>query len=107
MFSRSDSFVDLSLRILTAVIVAVLLLALGLLAWNFLTPRRPEAMPVPLVDLAPKPAQQSEPAAAPVPTKGEVLLDPGRVYRCVIKGRTTFSERPCPDGSTAEPTARR
>jgi hypothetical protein len=107
MFFRSDSFVDLTLRILTGAILIVLVVALGLLAWNFLRPKAPGAPAVPIVEVAPKPAPAPAVAPAPEPEKSEVLLNPGQVYRCVIKGRTTFSERPCPDGEADPPKAKR
>ncbi len=108
MFTGSDRFVDLALRILTGVILSVLVLALVLLIWSFLKPRMPSTPPVPLVEVEPKPAPKVEPAAPAAPAKGEVLLNPGQVYRCVINGRTTFSERPCPKGGAAEsPPAKR
>lgn len=98
----SDSFLDLSLRILTGVIVAVLAVALVMLIWNFFSPRLPVDAPVPVVEIAPKPAAPPEQAPSAAPTKGEVLLNPGQVYKCVINGRTTFSERPCPEGSKTD-----
>lgn len=106
MFIRGDNFVDLSLRILTVVILTVLFFALGLLIWRFLSPPPASVKTVPLVDVAPKPTATAEPAAPAAPAKGEVLLDPGKVYRCVVNGRTTFSERPCPNGA-AVPTAKK
>jgi hypothetical protein len=108
MFTGTDRFVDLALRILTGVILSVLVLALVLLIWNFLKPRMPSAPPVPLVEVEPKPAPKVDPAAPPAAAKGEVLLNPGQVYRCVINGRTTFSEKPCPQsGGGASPPAKR
>ncbi len=107
MFTGSDRFVDLTLRILTGLILAVLILALSLLFWDFLKPRAQDAAPVPLVEVEPKPAPKAEPAVPAAPAKSEVLLNPGQVYRCVINGRTTFSERPCPKGAADSPPAKR
>jgi hypothetical protein len=105
MFTRSDSFVDLSLRILTGVIVAGLIVALALLLWNFLAKNPPGPNSVPVVEVAPKPAPAPDPVAPP-PAKGEVLLNPGQVYRCVVNGRTVFSERPCPGSGETAPAKR-
>lgn len=107
MFTGSDRFVDLTLRVLTGVIVAVLLVALALLLWNSLRPQGQNPTAVPLVEVEPKPAPKAESAPPAAPAKGEVLLNPGQVYRCVINGRTTFSERPCPKGAADSPPAKR
>ena len=102
MSSRRDRFVDLSLRILTGLIMAALVFALGLLAWRFLAEPEPATPAVPLVEVAPKPEATAEPAKPAPPAKDEVLLKPGQVYRCVVNGRTTFSDRPCPEGATTK-----
>lgn len=107
MLTRGDGFVDLSLRILTIVIVAVLLFSLGLLLWRVLSPPQPGVANVPVIDVAPKATSASEPVTAPTPPKAEVLLDPGKVYRCVVNGRTTFSERPCPASAAQPPAGKR
>jgi hypothetical protein len=106
MFTGSDSFVDLSLRILTGVILVVLLVALALLIWHVARPRAPAQAPIPLVDVAPKPAPAAAPAVPEAPPKPQVLHDPGKVYRCVVAGRTTFSERPCPQATETAPPKR-
>lgn len=107
MFTGSDRFVDLTLRILTGVILAGLLVALVLLIWNALRPMPPATAPVPLVEVEPKPAPKAEPAAPAPAAKPEVLLNPGQVYRCVINGRTTFSDKPCPPGAAESPPTKR
>lgn len=99
MFSGSDRFVDLTLRILTGVVLAGLVVALVLLLWNSLRPPVPTTVPIPLVEVEPKPAPKAEPVAPVAPAKGEVLLNPGQVFRCIVNGRTTFSDKPCPKGS--------
>lgn len=99
MTSTSDRFVDLSLRILTLVVGAVLLACLALLIYRWSVP--PAAAPtVTLVPVTPKPnvaakAAVAEPARAP-----EVLMAPGKMFQCVVNGRKSFSDRPCPDGAT-------
>lgn len=107
MFTGSDRFVDLTLRILTGVILAAFVVALVLLIWNALRPTVRATAPVPLVEVEPKPAPQAEPALPAAPAKPEVLLNPGQVYRCVINGRTTFSDKPCPQGGGDSPPAKR
>jgi hypothetical protein len=107
MFTGSDRFVDFTVRILTGLVLAGLVVALVLLIWNSLQPPVRGAAPIPLVEVEPKQAPKAEPAAPAAPAKGEVLLNPGQVYRCVINGRTTFSERPCPkDGAGSTPAKR-
>lgn len=107
MFTGSDRVVDLTLRILTGIIVAVLVVALLLLIWNSLRPATDGIAPVPVVEVEPKSAPKSEPLPAPAPEKGQVLLNPGQIYRCVINGRTTFSEMPCPQGGGESSSAKR
>lgn len=108
MFTGSDRFVDLTVRILTGLVLAGLMVALVLLIWNSLKPQVREPAPTPrLVEVEPKQAPKAEPAAPAASAKSEVLLNPGQVYRCVINGRTTFSERPCPkDGAGSTPAKR-
>jgi hypothetical protein len=107
MFTGSDRFVDFAVRILTGLVLAGLVVALVLLIWNSLRPATRQPAPIPLVEVEPKQAPKAEPAAPKASAKGEVLLNPGQVYRCVVNGRTTFSERPCPKEGASSPPAKR
>jgi hypothetical protein len=94
MLSASDRFVDISLRILTLVVGAVLLACLGLLTYRWTVPPRvaPTVKIVPVVPrITPAPViPAAVPARAP-----EVLMAPGKMFRCVVNGRALFSDRPC------------
>lgn len=106
MFSGNDRFVDLSLRILTGVIVTAMATAVILLASSSLRSAAQESAPIPLVVLEPKPVGDAERTTPAPRAQAEVLFNPGRIYRCVIKGRTTFSERPCPGERADSPAGR-
>jgi hypothetical protein len=49
---------------------------------------------VPVVEIGVRPAPPAKPVAQPAP-KGEVLMNPGRIFKCEVNGRVTFSEQPC------------
>lgn len=96
MLAKTDRFVDVSLRILSATIMLTLIGALILLLYRTV---RPEPAPAPataVVEVTPTPAPVT-PKAEPAPQKAEVLHSPGQVFKCTVNGRVTFSEKPCPD----------
>jgi hypothetical protein len=101
MVAKTDRFVDVTLRILTGVLLLALIGALGLLLYRSLMPQPAEPPPVPVVEVAPKPAPAAPAVAAPAP-KGEVLQVPGQVFKCFVNGRATFSDKPCPEGKAAK-----
>ncbi len=96
MQTTGDRFVDLSLRILTLVVGAVLVACLVLLFYRWSAPSaaKPAMNLVPVTPkvIAPLPvaSQQTEPAP-------EVLMAPGKMFECVVHGRKLFSDRPCPE----------
>jgi hypothetical protein len=102
---QADSGFDLSLRLLTALVVVALAASVGLLVYRWVAPRLDQA------NTGPVRARASEPApAAASPEVGprhgdEVLMDPGRVFRCEEQGRVTFSDQACVGGSPAAPPA--
>lgn len=100
MFSTGDRFYDFSLRVLMGFVTLVLLGCIGFLAFRWLQPQAATDPGVPLVQVEVKPP--AEPAAAPPAPepKAEVLLAPGKIFRCELKGRVTFSDQPCPAGAT-------
>jgi hypothetical protein len=100
MFSTGDRFYDFSLRVLTGFVTLVLLGCIGFLVYRWLQPQEPADHGIPLVQVQVKPSP--EPAAAPpAPApKAEILLAPGKIFRCESKGRVTFSDHLCPEGAT-------
>jgi hypothetical protein len=92
--SNADRLYDLSLRILMVVVSVGLVASVAFLTYRWLAPPRPIQTDVPVVEIGVKPAQASVPAASPAP-KGEVLMNPGQIFKCDANGRITFSEQPC------------
>ncbi len=95
----SDRYFDLSLRLLTIFVLVSLVACVGFLSYRWVGPRwfnkpaPPADPPVPAVT-SPAPAAETKPA--PV---DEVLMDPRKTFRCVEKGKVTFSDRACDSGS--------
>lgn len=92
--SNADRLYDLSLRILMVVVSVGLVASVAFLTYRWLAPPRPVQTEVPVVEVGIKPAQAATPAAPPAP-KGEVLMNPGQIFKCEVNGRITFSEQPC------------
>ncbi|MFZ5538910.1 MAG: hypothetical protein ACOY5V_04110 [Pseudomonadota bacterium] len=100
MFSTGDRFYDFSLRVLMGFVTIVLLGCIAFLAFRWFQPQAATDPGVPLVQVEVKPpAEPATPPAAPEP-KAQVLLAPGKIFRCELKGRVTFSDQLCPDGAT-------
>ena len=89
----SDRLYDLSLRILMAAIAIVLVGSVVLLVQRINKPAAPAAETVPLTELAPAPSQKSTPLDTAANT--QVLLAPGKVFRCESRNGVTFSDRAC------------
>jgi hypothetical protein len=99
MFSTGDRFYDLSLRILMGFVTIVLIGCVGFLAFRWLQPQAATDAGIPLVQVEVKPRVEPA-AAAPAPEpKAQVLLAPGKIFRCELKGRVTFSDQLCPEGA--------
>jgi len=99
----ADDSLDLSLRLLTALVIIALMGSVSLLAYRWIAPRLARDDNGPVVR---SPSPQAAPAVNPAqgPVKGdEVLMDPGHVFRCEVQGRVTFSDQTCPGGATAAP----
>jgi hypothetical protein len=104
----ADSSFELSLRLLTALVLVALAASVSLLGYRWIAPRFEAGGSG---DVHAK-ASQPAPAAA-APDKGpvhhdEVLMDPGHVFRCEEQGRVTFSDQACvgalaPPGPGAPP----
>lgn len=100
MQDAGDRFVDLSLRILTLVVGAVLLACLGLLLYRWSAP----AATTPIVTIVPVTPQTKPSASAAAPEiridpAPEVMMAPGKMYQCVVNGRKLFSDRPCAEAA--------
>src|SRR5262245_7271462 len=92
--TSADRLYDLSLRILMVVVSVGLVASVAFLTYRWLAPPRPVQTEVPVVEVGVKPTQAATPAAPPAP-KGEVLMNPGQIFKCDVNGRITFSEQPC------------
>jgi hypothetical protein len=97
----SDRSFDLSLRLLTTLVVIALTGSVSLLAYRFIAPRlsRGDSGPV---TAQPNPPMPPPAESATGPAKGdEVLMDPGRVFRCEDQGRVSFSDHACTSSTAA------
>ena len=97
----ADSSFDLSLRLLTALVMFALVGSVSLLAYRWIEQNRRNS------DAVPPPASATAPApVAHAPDQGpthrdEVLMDPGRVFKCEEQGRVTFSDQACTGAAPA------
>jgi hypothetical protein len=92
-----DHSFELSLRLLTVVVLLALVGSASLLAYRLVSPRFAEtdAGAVPVTAARPKPPPSKDNAG---PSKNEeVLMDPRQVFRCEDQGRVSFSDRACTD----------
>jgi hypothetical protein len=98
----ADSSFDLSLRLLTGLVMVALAASVSLLVYRWLAPRLDEgnAGPAPVSANRPAPAAAA-PNQAPL-HRDEVLMDPGRIFKCEEQGRVTFSDQAC-TGTAAPP----
>ena len=97
--NTSDHSFDLSLRLLTALVLVTLAGSVSFLAYRWLAPRFSQISNEPVA------AKISAPTTAP-PAKvdgaghgDQVLMDPGRVFRCEEQGRVLFSDQACPNAA--------
>lgn len=91
----ADSSFDLSLRLLTALVMFALAGSVSLLAYRWIEQNRrsSEAVPAPASTTPPAPVAHA-PEVGPT-HRDEVLMDPGRVFKCEEQGRVTFSDQAC------------
>jgi hypothetical protein len=92
--SPGDRLYDLSLRILMAVVSVGLVASVAFLTYRWLVPPRAPEVTVPVVEVGVKPAQASTSVPA-APPKAEVLMNPGKIFKCEVDGRVIFSEQAC------------
>jgi hypothetical protein len=92
---RSDRVYDFSLRILMLALTGVLIGCIALLLWRWVQPAKPRGDVVPVTEVPAKtePVQRAD---AALPASSQVLLSPGKVFRCDSGGKVTFTDRPCP-----------
>ena len=97
----ADRSFDFSLRLLTALVVIALAGSVSLLFYRWLAPSFSPSGAGTVARSTARP--QSAPAATVVgPTRGaEVLMDPGRVFRCEEQGRVSFSDQACGSSGAA------
>lgn len=97
---NAERLYDLSLRVLMAVVVATLIASVGFLTWRWMNPA-PTPSSLVRVTAVVRPATAPASPLEPAPmANAEVLLKPGQMYRCDRKGRVTFSDQPCTEGSS-------
>jgi hypothetical protein len=92
---------DLTLRVLTILVIGGLVGSASLLVYLWVAPRfaQNDAGPVTITTAQPRPKSS---AAAPGAAHGdEVLMDPGHVFRCEEQGRVTFSDQACTGSGAA------
>jgi hypothetical protein len=93
--AASDRSFELSLRLLTVVVLVALLGSTMLLAYRLIAPRLSATAgdPIHVIASRPKPAPS---ASSTSPATGDqVLMDPGHVFRCEEQGRVSFSDQAC------------
>jgi len=97
--NAGDRSFDLSLRLLTVLVLIALAGSVSFLAYRWLAPRFSQN------DNGRVSTTASHPPDTPAttvdgPAKGDqVLMDPGRVFRCEEQGRVSFSDQACPNGA--------
>lgn len=91
---RSDRYFELTLRILMLAVAAALLGCVAFLGYRWAQPARPDTSFVQVVQ-APSPAVAVPLPARAEPTPAQVLQAPGRIFRCEVQGRVTFSDQAC------------
>ncbi|HYA66375.1 MAG TPA: hypothetical protein VEE84_06785 [Burkholderiaceae bacterium] len=100
--NSGDRSFDLSLRLLTALVLVTLAGSVSFLAYRFLAPRFSQ---IGSTSVTNKISQPPSAPAASVDTSSrgdQVLMDPGRVFRCEEQGRVSFSDQACPSAPSSE-----
>jgi len=103
--STDDRSFDLSLRLLTVLILVTLAGSVSFLAYRWLAPRFAQTDSEPIQTKVAPPPDAPAPTAAGSTHRDQVLMDPGRVFRCVEQGQVSFSDQACPNGPTPGGTA--
>lgn len=106
IFTSPDRIDDLTLRLLTLLVLVVLGTCVGMLTWRWMQPAPADVALVKLTPLPPAPA--SAPARLPSSANEpvQVLLVPGKINRCLVDGQWTFTDQPCRDGKQVDVSSR-
>jgi hypothetical protein len=102
--ASGDSSFDLSLRLLTMVVVVALAGSISLLLYRWLGPRFSTAGAGPIATKASRPAPEPKAKDLGPAHVDQVLMDPGRVFKCEDHGKVSFSDEACASGSAVAPT---
>lgn len=100
-----DRSLDLSLRLLTAIVLMALVGSVGFLVFRIVVPDVYPDTGATARTVRPAPPK---PAAGPpqrASDADQVLMAPGRVFRCEDQGGVSFSDRACPAEPDAAPAA--
>ena len=92
---RTDYVFDLSLRMLMGFIVIVIAGCVLLLAQRSLMPVRMSQSAGPLAEASAQPVIAQRNSWDTPQESTQVLLTPGRIFKCESSGRVTYSDRPC------------
>ncbi len=101
--SRSERFFDLLIRLLMVATGAVLIVCIAFLIYRWVNPQAAPSHDIQLTEVPVKP-NDAQRAESPISDTAQVLLAPGRIFKCVVNGRVTFSDRACANGATAAET---
>jgi hypothetical protein len=102
-----DREFEFSLRLLTGVVIAALVASVSLLTYQWVMPRLASGAAVPVANTARRAVTPTQPADT-APARGdEVLMAPGKVFRCEEKGGgVSFSDQSCGNAQPERPPAK-
>jgi len=102
--NAADASFDLSLRLLTALVMFALIGSVSLLAYRWIDQNRGDSGTAVArkVNAVPPPVARTH-EQGPL-HRDEVLMDPGRVFKCEDQGRVTFSDQACVSAAPATRT---
>jgi len=99
--NAGDRSFDLSLRLLTVLVLIALAGSVSFLAYRWFAPRFLHGDNERVTATTSRPPE-APPAAVAGPAKGdEILMDPRRYFRCEEQGRVSYSDQACPNGTPA------
>jgi hypothetical protein len=96
--SRSDRFYDFSLHMLIVAVSVGMVGCIGFLVYRWLYPAPAADTQIQFVQ-AERTVPDTPVIVAPaLQNQAQVLAAPGQIFRCVSRGRTSFSDQPCAQG---------
>jgi hypothetical protein len=98
--SRSERFFDLLIRLLMAATGAVLVVCVAFLIYRWVNPPATPNHDIQLTEVPVKSTDSLQRAESPISADAQVLLAPGQIFKCVVNGHVTFSDRGCAKGAT-------